>query len=52
MECLRLTVRPMSAFAGPIKGDTLFGQICWAARNRWGEPRLRELLEGYTTGRP
>jgi CRISPR-associated protein Csm4 len=52
MECLRITLRPLSAFGGSIKGDTLFGQLCWAARNRWGEPRLRELLDGYTAGRP
>jgi CRISPR-associated protein Csm4 len=42
----------MSAFGGPLKGDTLFGQLCWAARNRWGEERLRGLLEGYTAGKP
>jgi CRISPR-associated protein Csm4 len=52
MECLRINLRPLSAFGGPIKGDTLFGQLCWAARNRWGEERLRELLAGYTSGRP
>jgi CRISPR-associated protein Csm4 len=52
MECLRITLRPLSAFGGPIRGDTLFGHLCWAARNRAGEARLRELLEGYTSGRP
>ena len=52
MECLRIKLRPLSAFGGPIRGDTLFGQLCWAARNRWGEERLRELLDGYTDGRP
>jgi CRISPR-associated protein Csm4 len=52
MECLRITVRPLSAFGGFIKGDTLFGQLCWAARNRWGGERLAELLAGYTDGRP
>ena len=52
MECLRITLRPLSAFGGAIRGDTLFGHLCWAARNRWGEERLRELLEGYSAGRP
>ena len=52
MECLRITLRPLSAFGGPIRGDTLFGHLCWAARNRWGDERLRELLDGYTSGRP
>ena len=52
MDSLHLTLRPQSAFGGPIKGDTLFGQICWAARNRWGEARLTGLLDGYTDGHP
>ena len=52
MECLRTTLRPLTAFGGPVKGDTLFGQLCWSAYNRWGEDRLRELLAGYTNGRP
>ena len=52
MECLCITLRPLSAFGGPIRGDTLFGHLCWAARNRWGDERLGELLDGYTNGRP
>ncbi|AHE98433.1 type III-A CRISPR-associated RAMP protein Csm4 [Thioalkalivibrio paradoxus] len=52
METLRLTLRPRSAFGGPLRGDTLFGQLCWAVRNRRGEEHLRELLDGYTQGRP
>lgn len=52
MECLRFTLRPLSAFGGPIKGDTLFGQLCWAVRNRRGEHALRDLLDGYVDGRP
>lgn len=52
MDCLHLTIRPRSAFGGPIKGDTLFGQLCWMVRHRWGEDRLVELLDGYLVGRP
>jgi CRISPR-associated protein Csm4 len=33
-------------------GDTLFGQLCWAIRNRQGEARLAALLQGYTDGHP
>ncbi|MHB8743785.1 MAG: type III-A CRISPR-associated RAMP protein Csm4 [Sulfuricaulis sp.] len=33
-------------------GDTLFGQLCWAVRNRHGEERLAMLLENYTDGHP
>ncbi|MCS6987685.1 MAG: hypothetical protein NZM40_09725 [Sphingomonadaceae bacterium] len=52
VDWLVVTLRPRSAFGTPLKGDTLFGQLCWAIRHRWGEGRLAELLEGYTAGRP
>ena len=52
MRHLPLSIEPRSAFATPLKGDTLFGQLCWALRDRLGEHRLRELLQGYTEGRP
>jgi CRISPR-associated protein Csm4 len=52
MNSLKLTLRPLSAFATPLAGDTLFGQLCWAARERFGEARLGELLDGYVDGRP
>ncbi|MCS6914964.1 MAG: hypothetical protein RMK29_22010 [Myxococcales bacterium] len=49
---LLLRLRPLTAFATPLQGDTLFGQLCWAVRNGWGEARLAELLAGYTDGHP
>ncbi|GAB6067605.1 CRISPR-associated protein, Csm4 family [Methylothermus subterraneus] len=52
MNPLTLTLLPRAAFGSPLKGDTLFGQLCWAVRNRFGEARLAELLVGYTQGRP
>lgn len=52
MQCIRARITPLSAFGTPPKGDTLFGQLCWAVRNRHGEARLVELLEGYSQGRP
>jgi CRISPR-associated protein Csm4 len=52
MTTLKFTLRPLSAFATPLAGDTLFGQLCWAARERFGEARLSELLDGYVDGRP
>jgi CRISPR-associated protein Csm4 len=45
-------ITPLSAFGTPPKGDTVFGQLCWALRNRLGEERLTQLLDGYTAGRP
>lgn len=52
MQTLKATLTPRSAFGTPMKGDTLFGQLCWALRNRHGAARLVELLDGYTAGRP
>lgn len=52
MLTLKVTLRPLSAFGGPLRGDTLFGQLCWAIRHRHGEECLRNLLKGYTLNQP
>ena len=52
MDTLALRLRPLTAFGSPLLGDTLFGQLCWAARHRFGLERLDSLLAGYTAGRP
>ena len=52
MKLYRFIVTPQSAMGTPLVGDTLFGQLCWAVRNRFGETRLIELLDGYTVQRP
>lgn len=52
MNLYRLTLHPLSAFGSEPLGDMLFGQLCWAARNRFGEERLDTLLTGYTENRP
>ncbi|MGD0959523.1 MAG: CRISPR-associated protein Csm7 [Methylomonas sp.] len=52
MQSYCVTLAPLSAFATPLKGDTLFGQLCWAVRNRFGENRLMQLLDGYTAHSP
>ncbi len=52
MQTWKACLSLQSAFGTPPKGDTLFGQLCWAARNRFGKARLDELLFGYTQGRP
>lgn len=52
MRVFKAQIRPLSAFGTLPKGDTLFGQLCWAVRYRLGESRLIELLEGYTQGQP
>ncbi len=52
MNCHRICIQPRSAFGSRPLGDMLFGQLCWAVRNRHGEAALDELLEGYTQGKP
>lgn len=52
MRTYRVRLTPLSAFGTKPMGDTLFGQLCWAVRNRHGEERLNSLLDGYTHGRP
>ena len=47
MTLYKTTIIPRSNFTTPLKGDTLFGQICWAIRYRLGEDRLNELLSDY-----
>jgi CRISPR-associated protein Csm4 len=52
MKIIKFIVQPLTAFATPFAGDTLFGHLCWAIRERDGEDRLDELLHGYTAGAP
>lgn len=52
MPRYRITLEPRTAFATPLKGDTLFGQLCWVLRHWQGEERLETLLDGYTQGHP
>lgn len=52
MPIARVDIAPRSAFGTLPKGDTFFGQLCWMIRNRHGDARLRQLLEGYTAGKP
>ncbi|MCP9456147.1 MAG: hypothetical protein NNA18_08605 [Nitrospira sp.] len=52
MRLVKARLVPQSAFGTLPRGDTFFGQLCWAVRNRYGEARLVTLLEGYTKGAP
>ncbi len=52
MLTLTARITPLSSFGTHPMGDTLFGQLCWALRNRLGEERLTQLLDGYTAGHP
>lgn len=52
MQRLWIDLRPQTAFASPLQGDMLFGQLCWVIRHFWGESYLNQLLAGYTEGKP
>lgn len=52
MGLTRITIEPQSYFHTPLKGDTLFGQLCWTIRHQLGEVALNDLLQGYTHGEP
>lgn len=52
MNAYHCNIQICSAFATPLVGDTLFGHLCWAVRQRHGERLLETLLEGYTNGHP
>ncbi len=52
MQTYQFTLKPLTAFATAWFGDTFFGQLCWAIRNRYGEDKLTELLEGYIENKP
>jgi len=52
MQAYQITLSLQSAFATQLKGDTLFGQLCWGIRNRLGEAALKQCLEGYTNNQP
>lgn len=52
MQTLKFTLEPQTAFGTPLVGDTLFGQLCWAIAEQYGEARLTDCLKGYTEGKP
>ena len=47
MKLYKTTITPTSNFATTLKGDTLFGQICWGIFYSLEEKRLKELLKNY-----
>lgn len=47
MKQITANIQPLTAFVTPLKGDTLFGQLCWAIRHNYGESRLNQWLAAY-----
>lgn len=52
MKRLIFDLRLTSDLGTPLRGDTLFGCLCWALRLREGEAALERALEGYTDDHP
>jgi CRISPR-associated protein Csm4 len=50
MKLYKIGITPTSNFATSLKGDTLFGHLCWAIRYKFGEKRLSSLLSDYANG--
>lgn len=51
MKTYEITIKPISGFGTPLKGDTLFGHICWQAvydENLFGKS-LNDLISDYAT---
>ncbi len=47
MKLYKITIMPTSNFSTTLKGDTLFGQMCWSIIYISGEKRLKDLLTSY-----
>lgn len=47
MTLYKTTLTPTSQFSTTLKGDTLFGQLCWSIVHVFGSGRLSTLLSSY-----
>ena len=52
MKLYKCTLIPKSSFGTPLKGDTIFGHICWMIQYKWNEEKLENLLRNYKEGKP
>ena len=47
MQLIRFQISPQTSFTTEIKGDSLFGHLCWAYRENYGNDKLDQLLAKY-----
>ncbi len=47
MALYRYHITPLSAFATPLRSDTLYGHLLWAAAQRYGEERVTALIAAF-----
>lgn len=52
MALYRYTIIPEAAFGTPMRSDTLYGHLLWAAAMTEGEAKVTELIEAFSDGRP
>lgn len=50
MKLFKTTIYPKSPFGTLLKGDTLFGQMCWAVRYSTKNNDLKKLIDNYKNG--
>ncbi len=48
MKLYKISIIPTSNFATKLRGDTFFGQFCWAIYYHLGKDRLDQLLQNYS----
>lgn len=50
MKLYKVPITPTSNFATTLRGDTLFGQMCWTIFYKFGKEKLETLLKPYREG--
>lgn len=52
MTLYRYHIHPLSAFATPLRSDTLYGHLLWRAAERLGATRVSELIAEFNSTSP
>lgn len=52
MTLHRYRIRPLSAFATPLRSDSLYGHLLWRAAERLGASKVRELIAAFDSSAP
>lgn len=52
MTLYRYRIQPLSAFATPMRSDTLYGHLIWRAAERYGAARAKELIDAFAGAAP
>ena len=52
MKLYKVTISPKSSFGTTLRGDTIFGHICWIIKYKYGNKKLNQLLDNYKNKRP